>query len=312
VRDGPGRIPSGMVGYAQVMGAATLWATLGLFYTGFIDVYGVPPLGVAFYRASFGFAVLLLVLAIGRLARLWVAARDLPFFALFGLVGVAVFYITYVYAIHLAGMAVAVVLMYTAPAWVSLIAWRLFDEGLGRYKLMALGLAFVGCALVARVCDPSQVRLNLMGVLCGLGAGLTYGLYTVFNKVAVRRRYSPWTVMLYALGFGALFLLPLQSAAVFRPLRQPALIFWLLMLAIGPTLGAALMHTMSLQRLPASVVSIVATLEPAIATVLAWLFLGERLGGDQILGGALILAGVLVLQWADREPQSIVEPAQGL
>jgi len=158
----------------------------------------------------------------------------------------------------------------------------------------------VGCALVARACDPAQVQLNLVGVLCGLGAGLTYGLYTIFNKVAVRR-YSPWTVMLYALGFGALFLLPLQSAAVFRPLRQPALIFWLLLLAIGPTLGAALLHTMSLQRLPASVVSIVATLEPAVATVLAWLFLGERLSVDQILGGVLILAGVLLLQRADQQ-----------
>ncbi len=293
--DERGRTSSGAVGYAQVMGAAALWATLGLFYTGFIDVYGVPPLGVAFYRAILGFTLLLLVLMIARPRWLRIAARDLPLFALFGLLGVAAFFITYVYAIHLTGMAVAVVLMYTAPAWVTVIAWRLFGEGLGRVKLVALGLAFGGCALVARVADPSQIRLNLLGVLCGLGAGLTYGLYTIFNKIAVRR-YSPWTVMLYALGFGALFLLPLQSAAVFRPLRQPALIFWLLMLAIGPTLGAALLHSMSLQRLPASVVSIVATLEPAIATALAWLFLGERLGVDQILGGVFILSGVLLLQ----------------
>lgn len=295
MRDERGRTSSRAVGYAQVMGAAALWATLGLFYTGFIDVYGVPPLGVAFYRAILGFTLLLLVLMIARPRWLRIAARDLPLFALFGLLGVAAFFITYVYAIHLTGMAVAVVLMYTAPAWVTVIAWRLFGEGLGRVKLVALGLAFGGCALVARVTDPSQIRLNLLGVLCGLGAGLTYGLYTIFNKIAVRR-YSPWTVMLYALGFGALFLLPLQSAAVFRPLRQPALIFWLLMLAIGPTLGAALLHSMSLQRLPASVVSIVATLEPAIATALAWLFLGERLGVDQILGGVFILSGVLLLQ----------------
>ncbi|MBC7252269.1 MAG: EamA family transporter, partial [Anaerolineae bacterium] len=227
MRDERGRTSSRAMGYAQVMGAAALWATLGLFYTGFIDVYGVPPLGVAFYRATLGFTLLLLALMVARPHWLRIAARDLPLFALFGLLGVAAFFITYVYAIHLTGMAVAVVLMYTAPAWVTVIAWRLFGEGLGRVKLAALGLAFGGCALVARVADPSQIRLNLLGVLCGLGAGLTYGLYTVFNKIAVRR-YSPWTVMLYALGFGALFLLPLQSAAVFRPLRQPMLIFWLL------------------------------------------------------------------------------------
>lgn len=287
------------MGYVQVLGAAALWATLGLFYTVFIDVYGVPLLGVAFYRAVSGFAILLLILAVCRPALLRVAARDLLFFAVFGLLGVAAFYVTYVYAIHLTGMAVAVVLMYTAPAWVVLIAWRLFDEGLGRIKLVALGLTFVGCALIARILDPAQVQLNLVGVLYGLGAGLTYGFYTVFNKLAVRR-YRPWTVTLYALGFGAVFLLPLQSAEVFVPLRRPALILWMLMLAVGPTLGAALLHTMSLQRLPASVVSIVATLEPAIATGLAWLFLGERLGADQILGGVLILTGVLLLQRADR------------
>lgn len=287
--------PARTLGYAQVLGAAALWATLGLFYTGFIDVYSMPPLGVAFYRATLGFAILLLALAIVCPAWLRIAGRDLPFFALFGLLGVAAFYITYVYAIYLTGMAVAVVLMYTAPAWVALIAWRLFGEGLGWIKLTAVGLAFVGCALVARAWDPSQVRLNLAGVLCGLGAGLTYGLYTIFNKMAVRR-YPPWTVMLYALGFGAAFLLPLQSAATFRPLRQPMLVVWLLVLTLGPTLGAALLHAMSLQRLPASVVSIVATLEPAIATVLAWFFLGERLGVDQILGGVLILAAVLLLQ----------------
>ena len=293
------RTSSRAVGYAQVMGAAALWATLGLFYTGFIDVYGVPLLGVAFYRAALGFAILLLILASVRPAWLRVSVRDLPLFVLFGLVGVAAFFVTYVYAIHLAGMAVAVVLMYTAPAWVTLIAWRLFGEGLGWVKLTALGLAFVGCALVARAWNPSQVRLNLAGVLCGLGAGLTYGLYTVFNKMAVRR-YVPWTVMMYALGFGAAFLLPLQSAATFRPLQQPMLVVWLLVLAIGPTLGAALLHAMSLQRLPASVVSIVATLEPAIATILAWVFLKERLGVDQIAGGVLILSGVLLLQRADR------------
>jgi len=298
VSDGLGSASARAVGYAQVLGAAVLWATLGLFYTGFIDVYGVPPLGVAFYRAALGFAILLLALVIVRPAWLRISMRDLPLFVLFGLVGVAAFYITYVYAIHLTGMAVAVVLMYTAPAWVALIAWRLFGEGLGWIKLTALGLAFVGCVLVARAWNPSQVQLNFLGVLCGLGAGLTYGLYTIFNKIAVRH-YPPWTVMLYALGFGAVFLLPLQSAATFRPLRQPMLIVWLLVLAIGPTLGAALLHAMSLQRLPASVVSIVATLEPAIATVLAWVFLRERLSVDQILGGALILAGVLLLQQAD-------------
>ena len=283
-----------LTGYIMVLGAAALWATIGLFYKALTGSCGLSPLTVAFFRAALSFLILLTVLALRRWAWLRVARRDLPFFALFGLVGIAVFYILYVYAVHLAGMAMAVVLMYTAPAWVTLIAWRFFGEGLDKPKLIALVLAFGGCVLVARIYDPAQVRLNAGGILFGLGAGVTYGLYTIFNKQALRS-YNPWTTMVYALGFGMAFLLPLQSPSTLATaLRQPTLL-WLALLALGPTLGAALLYAMGLERLPASVVSIVATLEPAIAAVLAVVVLGETLTVPQALGALSIVSGVIFL-----------------
>ena len=116
----------------------------------------------------------------------------------FGLFGIAAFYIVYVTAIDLAGMSVAAVLLYTAPAWVALISAVFLGEKLTPVKLVAVTLAMAGCALVARVYDVRGLQLNWLGILAGLGAGLTYALYSVFNKVGLRR-HDGWTVLAYGL-----------------------------------------------------------------------------------------------------------------
>ena len=284
-------------GYSLVLVAAGLWATLGLFYQ-LLAAYGLPSLTIVFFRAAIAALTLFLVMGWrrGRGAVTAPLRRDWPLFVTFGLFGVAAFYVVYIYAIDLVGMGMAAVLMYTAPAWVTLFSALFLGEHLDWLKGGALLLSCAGCALVSRAYDLVGVRLNLLGILAGLGAGLTYGLYTLFSKVA-QRRYTAWTTLAYALGIGALFMLPLQSPATLaRALTTPALLFWLLVLGLVPTLGGGLAFNAGLRWVPASNASIVATLEPAIATLLGWAFLGEHLEAPQLLGAGLILAAVVVLQ----------------
>jgi len=282
-------------GYGLALVAASLWATLGLFYHK-LAAYGLPWLTIVFYRAIIAAAILFLVLGWRRRRWLRVDRRDWLLFMVFGLVGVAAFYVVYIYAIAMTGMGVAAVLMYTAPAWVAILSAILLKEPLGGSKIIALLLACGGCGLVGRGYDLASVRLNLPGFLAGLGAGLTYGLYTLFSKI-IQRRYTAWTTLTYALGLGALFMLPLQSQAdLTRPLGAPTLLFWLLMLGLVPTLGGGLAFNAALRLVPASDASIVATLEPAIAALLGWAFLGERLEPPQLLGAGLILTGVVILR----------------
>ena len=61
---------------------------------------------------------------------------------------------------------------------------------------------------------------------------------------------------------------------------------------------------LGLQRVPASNASIVATLEPALATVLGWLLLGERMEPVQIVGAAFILTAVIILQTSSVKRQT--------
>jgi len=185
--------------------------------------------------------------------------------------------------------------LYTAPAFVTLIAWRVWREALDARKLGALALAFGGCALVARAYDSTQLSLNIVGVAFGLGAGFAYALFTIFSKVVVKQ-YSPWTALTYELLFGALFLAPLQTGDAFAPLAQhPQTWIFLLALVFGPTLGAIWFFTAGLRSVPASNASILATIEPVIASVLAFTVLGEHLDPLQMLGGVMVIGGAVWL-----------------
>lgn len=282
-------------GYALALTAAVLWATLGLFYTRLAQA-GLSLFTIVFLRAALGALLLLLFISITRQrVRLCLERRDWLLFLGLGFFAVAL-YFAYASAISLAGMGVAAVLMYTAPAWVTLIGWVFLGEDLSWAKAGALLLAGAGCALVGKMYDVANLRLNLPGILAGLATGLAYAIYIVLSKVG-QRRYSPWTVLFYALGLGAIFLIPLQEiTTVGRALTTMPVPLVLLGLAIIPTLGGGVAFNAALRELPASEATIVGTLEPAVAAVLGWAFLGERLIALQIVGAGLILAAVVVLQ----------------
>jgi DME family drug/metabolite transporter len=298
--------PSTLRGVLLVLLAAGLWGTLGTLYKVGTDNFGVTPLAVVFWRA--GLAALCLGVALGVLTPalgrgtdlLKVRRADLSLFAAFGLLGVTAFYLLYIYAVVLVGVAVAVVLLYTAPVFVALMAWRWLGEGFGPRKVAALAMTFAGCALVARIYDPSLLKVNALGILCGIGSAITYALYSILGKVSLRRGYHIATMSLYVYATGTLGLLVV--AVVAGPGQLLAMganmQVWgfLLFIALVQTIGALWAYTAGLRHLEAGVASILATFEPLVATLLAFFVLHERIEWPQLAGGALILAAVALLQ----------------
>lgn len=282
-------------GYLFVAVAAVLWATLGLFFRLLHDDFQLSALTIAFLRASLTAISLAVFALIARKNTFNVSRRDLPFFALYGLCGVAAFYFLYVQAVVTTSVTTAVVLLYTAPAFVSIVAWKFWHEPLNASKVTAVAIAFLGCALIARAYDMKEFQLNSLGLLMGLGAGFAYAIYTLFSKAALER-YSSLTALTFALVFGAIFLAPLQSGNDFSPLaQQPTVWLFILGLVLGPSIGALAFYNAGLERVPASNASLVATLEPVVASVLAYFVLGERLEFAQVIGGALVIGAAV---WA--------------
>jgi DME family drug/metabolite transporter len=274
------------MGYLLVALAAVLWGSLGPVARLAFDA-GVAPIELAFWRATIAGACFAAHgLARGRLR---VAAADLPGLAGFALVGVTVFYWSYLRAVEIGGAALAAVLLYTAPAWVAIAAALWLGERLTRRALAALGLVLAGVVLVAFGGGGGPTSVSAAGIVWGLVSGLAYAAYYLFGKRWLARYDAP-TLFMYALPIGALALLP---AVRFAPKSAPA---WgaILFIAVVPTYLAYLLYAHGLRRVEATRAAMVATLEPVVAAAVAYVAWGERLGTAGTIGGALVLAGVLL------------------
>jgi DME family drug/metabolite transporter len=288
--------PSMTKGYAIALTATTLWATTGILISYLLTHYAIAPLTLACWRDVIVSSVLAVILAAARPPLLRIRRRDVLFFAAYGLLGVAVNHALWVYSVTFNGVAAATVLVYTGPAFVAIAAHWLFHEHITRLKMLAIALSLAGCVLVTGAYDLTQLQLNPLGILCGVGVGLGFAFYNLFGKLSTPR-YSPWTATVYSFAFGALFLLLTQRPAQLVSMgNAPFGWLTLFVLGAGPTLGGYTLYTASLGYLPVSVASLIATLEPVITAIMAFFLLGEQLSTVQIVGALLIVFGVITLR----------------
>jgi drug/metabolite transporter (DMT)-like permease len=296
------------IGYTLSVVAALVWALTSPGIKHLLDVYRVPALAIAFWRdAIIAFVCVAALLAL-RPSLLRVGLRNLRGFALVGAISIGVYHALWVLSIALNGAAVAIVLIYTFPAFVTFGAWLFFRERITWPQVAALLLALFGCALLVRIYDPAVLRVSWLGAVVGLATGMTHAGYVLFSQRAVQK-HSPWTSLTYTMLFGALALLGMALIADAvtgettntQPLLLqigPGVTPWLILaaLALGPTLGGYAIFTAALRYIPGRVASLVVVLEAPIASLLAVLVLGEQLERLQIAGIACILLAVVLPQ----------------
>lgn len=241
---------------------------------------------IAFWRAALAWGFFGIHAAATRSFRM--DLRDLPMVALFALTGVTAFYGTYQMAIRGGGAALASVLLYTAPAWVALLARLAFKEPFTRPKMIALALTLIGVACVAG--GGGSAHITGSALLFGLAAGFCYSLYYIFGKY-FSSRYSAPNLFFYLLPIGALTLLPWVEFSFKSPTAWGAL----LCIAALCTYGAYFCYYIGVRHLEASRAAITATLEPLVAAVVAFFWWGEAFGVTGYVGSALILSSVLLM-----------------
>jgi drug/metabolite transporter (DMT)-like permease len=194
-------------------------------------------------------------------------------------------------------------LLYTFPAIVAAAAVALGRERLDGRRLLALGLSFGGLVLV--VAGAGAGALDPLGAALGLAAAVVYSVYILVSD-GVSRRMRP-TVLAALVCTGATVSLTAGSALL-GDLRPGELTFagwgWLAGIAVVSTVGAITLFFAGLRRAGPTTASILATVEPLVTVLLAFLVFGETLRGIQLAGGALVLAAVLTLHVKLRSPSS--------
>ena len=282
-------------GYLFATLAAVLWGVSGSAAK-YLFLNGVTPFHLVQLRLSIAAAGLLLYLLLRNPSLLKIARRDIPYFAVFGCIGMAGVQFTYLFAISKIHVAAAILLQYLAPAFIALHAVLFFRDRLTPIILLALGGAFSGCYLVVGAYNLDLLAMNLLGIISGLLSAVGFAWYSIQGEYGMRR-YNPWTVLFYAMLFGALTwnvcLPPLES---FLPARSTVVWGWILYIGVLGTLVPFGLFLEGVNLIRSTRASITATLEPIMAGVLAFFFLHETMGFGQLVGAGLVILSVIVLQ----------------
>ena len=289
--------PSGaLLGYAAVAGAAALWAVAAVVARHLFDE-GVDPVELTEARSvltAAGFAFV---------PSAWQRGRGPGRGLVVGLgLGLALLNVTYYTAISRIPVAVAVVLQYTAPAlvvgWASATSRRAPAPGL----LAALAAALVGVVLVMDVTGAVGGRIDGVGVAMGLAAALCFASCTVLLE-RTREVYGSSGAMFRCFAVASVVWLAYQvPRGAPEELVARSNLPEVLYVGLAGTLAPFLLYAWGIGRVRAERAAIAATLEPVLAAMVAWVWLGQRLSPLQIVGGALVLAAVASLQPARRRP----------
>lgn len=281
--------------YAAILAAAALWGVIGLWNRRLMAA-GLSPFSIVTVRNFGGMALLVLFFSLRDRSVFRVERRHLKYFFGTGVVSVVFFTICYFSCQRLCSLAAASILLYTAPSFVVLFSAALWKEPVTGKKLLALVLTLVGCACVCGVFSGG-LSVTVPGVLLGLGAGFFYALYSIFGRYALAH-YGPMTVTVWTFLFaGPASLLLLRPAELGAAFGANAGV-WLtaLGLAVFSTAAPYILYTWGLARTEPGKASIMASLEPVVASLAGVLAFGEPMGILTALGILCVLAGVTILR----------------
>ncbi|MEV8344282.1 EamA family transporter [Streptomyces niveus] len=272
---------------------------------------GLGPLHVVWLRVA-GAALVMLPLAWRHRDLVRRRPALLAGFGLFAVAGVQAFYFASLSRIP---VGVALLVEYLAPALVLLWVRFVRRRPVSRAAAVGVALAVGGLACVVEVW--AGLSFDAIGLLLALGAACCQVGYFLLSDQGgdpadPAEAVDPLGVIAYGLLIGTLVL-----TVIARPwgmdfalltggvdmggshVAAPLLLGWIVLVATVLAYGTGVV---SVRRLSPQVAGVVACLEAVIATVLAWVLLGEHLSAPQILGGFVVLVGAFIAQTSTPQP----------
>lgn len=276
-----------------VLAAGIFWGIVGIFGRR-LSGAGLTAAESTQLRYLIALAVVgLYLLAFGK-QHFRIRLKDLWCFVCNGIISVFMASFLYFSAMNYVSLSTAVILMYTAPIFVMLMSLVLFRERLTGIKLIALAASFVGCVLVSGV---GGEQFHPVGFLLGLGGGISYALYSIFSRYAIRRGYSSWTITFYSFLFSALSCCFVADWSLITSVLGSNAGLWPWVLGIGliPGFLAFFCYSKGLEGMESSKASILVSVEPVVGTLVSVFYFREPMGFKEGMGILLVIAAVCML-----------------
>ena len=295
------------IGYAMVAVAATLFA-VNASVVKVIEHTGFDAQRLTEVRSTGAFVGLALVVLAIRRPAIRVTRRQFVLLVALGIGGLALVQWSYFYAIHRLPIGEALLIQYLAPILVAMWARFAWHERVRMRIWVALALSVAGLVLVVELW---RGRLDGVGIAVAAVACVSYTFYVLVAERGTRTR-DPISLLAWGFLFASLFWAVVEpwwafparrfedKTSLFEHLASLHAPIWLLvtwMVVLG-SIVPFLLVVAALPRIGATRTAIVAMLEPVVAILVAWAWLGESLDAVQLVGAGLTLAGIGLAQTA--------------
>ena len=276
--------------------AGLMWGSSGIF-SNLLRPMGFQPLQLTSTRGIVsGIAIAIYVLIYNKkLFR--VTPRQL---ALFACGGATVFSTAALYYSSMAhsSTATASVLLNTSPAFVMAFSVILFHEKLTKKKLFGMIVMLTGCMLVSGIAS-GDLDFQFLGAILGLGAGLSYSIYSIIAKEEVLRGYHSLSATLYhfmIMGCIGLFFIDFPSYIPCVMAKPAVTVPLLIGIGLITCVIPYLLFSLSLKYVPVGTAAALGVIEPMSATVYAVTLFPEteKLTVPAVIGIVMILGACLL------------------
>lgn len=274
--------------------SAALWGVIAIFVRGLADI-GLSPMEIVTIRVVTAAILLGLIGLVKYRSQMLIRIKDIRLFIGTGILSIVFFNWCYFTAVGSMNLSLAVILLYTSPAFVAVLSFLFLKEKITRVKAASVIGTILGCVLIAGVGQSDSASLTAIGIFTGLGAGFGYALYSIFGKFALAK-YSTFTVTFYTFLIAALTLFPVTGLwKKGTELLSGDILFYGVGLGLFPTVIAFLLYTKGLEKVETSQAAVIATVEPIVATILSVFLYKESFGLIQAIGSLIILLSVTII-----------------
>ena len=290
-------------GFIFIALSAILFGSLGVA-TQFVfqSAPNTNAYSVTLWRALIALPVLILI-AIPVVGKKFfnITRRDWGIMIFAGLM-MAVYQVSFVLALRLVNVTIATLItLCMVPVFAALLSAPLLHERVHRNIYIAMVIAIAGVVLLVGFQPVNDFGANAwLGIVLALVTALGSALFQICGRM-VSNRYHPLQTLTIFFFVAALALLPNTLLNGFVVNYPPMGWVFLLHLGIGISVIGYGFLILGLRTTPATIATIIALLEPLTGALLAWVFLGERLGALGIVGAALLLGAMVLVMRSNRE-----------
>ena len=282
------------MGYLYIVMAGMFWSTIGLFTTN-LNKVGLSTEEISFLRLSVGCLILVLYALIKNPSLLKISKQGLCYSIVIGIACQGFFNYCYVNSIKSAGSAVAAVLLYTSPIFITIFSKIIYKENINKIKMLSLLICVVAAILAVTGGSLNLEDISVAGVVFGIMAAILYSLMPIISK-NILDEVNNITMMIYSFLTGALLLITrVDFIRVGASITNISVLPNIIGFGLFSGALAYICYTTGVKNgVELSIAGVIASIELVFAQIIGWTIMGESFNYIKIIGITLMMVSALV------------------